>query len=449
MIFTPRTSTDCTTSRMMYRSVIHDFSLRLLLTSLLLSLQMSLGMAQPSAVVVNGKVVTQQTLSQLALPIPPGRYWYDSKCGAWGQEGGSTQGFIQPNLPLPGPLKRDASHGDSGVIINGREATRQDVMALSQHMGRQISPGRYSVGASGELKPESAPTPESPPADQPASAPAEPPTSTARKEKGRYHLPGWNMSCKLPKDWHPQGERDRTYILANTAGTGRMLVHRTFAREMSAVEQSLAVAVRGLGLQVKDVKPLSVKRRAGYTYGQGTYSAMDGYGRSYQLQASAVISPHETALVVLGGASPQSFKPVQRAVREVIKSAEFGAPQYNNGHLLGTFYAYSGSSSGSAYAGGTYRSSETFYTFDGRGNMSTNTQSHVSAYTGSQNSIGEPNAVTGSVDLSDRIPQKRASYRLIGEDMLIITWPNGSTTYNSVEIFGNGMKLNGKTLIKK
>ena len=449
MIFTSQTSSESATFCTMYRSVIRGSSLRILLISLLLSLQMSLGVAQPSAVVVNGTSVSRQTLSQLGLPIPPGRYWYDSECGAWGQEGGSTQGFIRPGLPLPGPLKRDASNGDSGVIINGREATRQDVMVLSQHLGRQISPGRYSVGASGELKPESARTQESPPADQPASALAEPPTSTARKEKGRYHLPGWNMSCKLPKDWHPQGERDRTYILANTAGTGRMLVHRTFAREMSAVEQSLAVAVRGLGLRVKDVKPLSVKRRAGYTYGQGTYSAMDGYGRSYKLQASAVISPHETALVVLGGASPQSFKPVQRAVREVITSAEFGAPQYNNARLLGTFYTYSGSSSGSAYAGGTSRSSETFYTFDGRGNMSTNTQSHVSAYTGSHNSIGEPNAVTGSVNLSDNTPQKQASYRLIGGDMLIISWPNGSTTHHTVEIFSNGMKLNGKTLIKK
>ena len=433
------------TPRFLYRC----FLINLPLTSLFFGFLMNLGMAQPNAVVVNGRAVSQQTLTQLGLPIPPGRYWYDSMCGAWGQEGGSTQGVIQPNLPLPGPLRRDASNGDSGVIINGREATRRDVMLLSQHLRRQVAPGRYSLGASGELKSEGAPTQKPLLADRPSSAPAEPPTSTARKEKGRYYLPGWNVSCKLPNDWHAQGERDRTYMLANTAGTGRMLVHRTFAREMSAVERSLAIAVRGLGLRVKDVQPLSVKRRADYLYGDGTYSAMDSYGRSYQLQASAVISPYETALVVLGGANAQSFEPVQSAVKEVIQSAEFGMPQSNNTRLVGTFYAYSGSSSGDAHSGGAARSSETFYTFDGRGNMSTNTLSHVSAYTGSHNSIGAPNAVTSSAHLNDNTPQKQASYRLIGEDMLIITWSSGRTTYNTVEIFSNGMKLNGATLIKK
>jgi hypothetical protein len=81
-------------------------------------------------VYVNGQLVTAEQI-QVALQtmgiqpgaatIPPGRYWYDSKSGLWGMEGGPTVGQIFPELELGGPLQPNASGGGTGVFINGRE----------------------------------------------------------------------------------------------------------------------------------------------------------------------------------------------------------------------------------------------------------------------------------------------------------------------------------------
>jgi len=66
------------------------------------------------------------------VPIKPGRYWYDSVSGVWGLEGGPAEGQIHPGLRLGGTLKRDASKGRTGVIVNGRELHALDVAALQR-----------------------------------------------------------------------------------------------------------------------------------------------------------------------------------------------------------------------------------------------------------------------------------------------------------------------------
>ncbi len=71
----------------------------------------------------------------------PGDFWYDRRCGAWGAVGGPTLGFVAPGIEMGGELRRDASGGNTGVIINGRELHEVEVAAL-----RQLGPvfkGRY------------------------------------------------------------------------------------------------------------------------------------------------------------------------------------------------------------------------------------------------------------------------------------------------------------------
>jgi hypothetical protein len=92
----------------------------------------------------------QKLERQYSTRIPEGRYWYDARCGAWGVEGGPTQGFILANLELPGPMPADVSGGGTGIFFNGREIHVQDQLALQQVFGFTI-PGRYWLDAVGNL----------------------------------------------------------------------------------------------------------------------------------------------------------------------------------------------------------------------------------------------------------------------------------------------------------
>lgn len=109
--------------------------------------------------VVNGVALDAKTRQALertyGVPIKPGRYWYDKVSGVWGLEGGPAAGQIHPNLNLGGTLKRDASKGMTGVIVNGRELHEKDVAALQRCM--QVIPGRYWVWANGVGGPEGQP----------------------------------------------------------------------------------------------------------------------------------------------------------------------------------------------------------------------------------------------------------------------------------------------------
>ena len=102
-------------------------------------------------VYVNAAKIDAATLQQFEMmyrvPIQPGRYWYDAFSGVWGLEGGPAAGQIHPGLRLGGPLRADASKGNTRVFVNGRELHRLDVAALSRCT--QVVQGRYWVRADG------------------------------------------------------------------------------------------------------------------------------------------------------------------------------------------------------------------------------------------------------------------------------------------------------------
>ena len=103
------------------------------------------------AVLINGVALDAQTRSALeqayGVKIPPARYWYDPMSGVWGTEGGPAQGQIHAGLRLGGPLSANASNGNTGVFVNGRQLPALEVGALQRCT--QVVPGRYWVLANG------------------------------------------------------------------------------------------------------------------------------------------------------------------------------------------------------------------------------------------------------------------------------------------------------------
>ncbi len=116
--------------------------------------------ARSRNVVVNGQALDAATLNQLEtlyhLQIADGAYWYDPVCGAAGPAGGPTLAFIVPGLRLGGALRPDASNGNTGVFVNGRELPAYDLVGLTRLVG-YIAPGRYFLDAMGNAGTEGGP----------------------------------------------------------------------------------------------------------------------------------------------------------------------------------------------------------------------------------------------------------------------------------------------------
>lgn len=114
----------------------------------------------PKTLRVNGVTISDRTLKKLeqdqGLHLPRGDFWYDRVSGAWGVAGGPTLGFTTPGINLGGPLRRDASKGDSGVFINNRELPLQDVAGLQQ-LNVPVQRGRWWVDSLGNFGREGSP----------------------------------------------------------------------------------------------------------------------------------------------------------------------------------------------------------------------------------------------------------------------------------------------------
>lgn len=118
---------------------------------------------QPSAVrqvFVNGVRLRDDQITFLEqkyrTQLPNGNYWYDRMCGAWGMRGGPVLSTIEPNHELGGALPADASNGNTGVFINGRELHYLDI-ALVQRVVPMILPGRWWVDVYGNFGGEGGP----------------------------------------------------------------------------------------------------------------------------------------------------------------------------------------------------------------------------------------------------------------------------------------------------
>lgn len=89
-------------------------------------------------------------VSRYGIEPKPGNYWYDSASGLFGVYGYPSYGFMYPGHNF-GKLSRDASAGNTGVLINGRELPQQEWAIWSYMIGYYVQPGSYWFDSNGNV----------------------------------------------------------------------------------------------------------------------------------------------------------------------------------------------------------------------------------------------------------------------------------------------------------
>jgi len=113
-------------------------------------------------VVINNKALTQEQIDEIqstygVKPLP-GNYWYDAKSGLYGVVGFQAYGFMLPKHNF-GTMDRNASNGNTGVFVNGREIPVAEYAVWSSMVGNWIQPGSYWLDSNGNAGYEGNPIP--------------------------------------------------------------------------------------------------------------------------------------------------------------------------------------------------------------------------------------------------------------------------------------------------
>ena len=104
-------------------------------------------------IIINSHELTEAELAQFTKTygtVYPGNFWYDPVSGLAGHVGMGTEYRLNPGLNF-GELKKDASNGNTGLFLNGRELTEQEVQFLEKTLRVQRQPGEYSLDGQGNF----------------------------------------------------------------------------------------------------------------------------------------------------------------------------------------------------------------------------------------------------------------------------------------------------------
>ena len=115
-----------------------------------------------SEVRINGSVMTPELLTEFqafyGVRPTPGNYWYDSYSGLYGAMGYQAAGMMMPGHTL-GEMPANASGGNTGVFMNGRNLTAVEVNYIAALLQTPAMPGRYWLDAYGNCGIEGQPVP--------------------------------------------------------------------------------------------------------------------------------------------------------------------------------------------------------------------------------------------------------------------------------------------------
>jgi hypothetical protein len=113
-------------------------------------------------VIINDAPLSKRQIAEIekqyGVKPKPGNYWYDAKSGLYGVVGYPAYGYMQPNHRF-GSMKKDASNGNTGIFINGRELPPLEYTVWSYMVGSWIQAGTYWLDHQGNAGYEGNPTP--------------------------------------------------------------------------------------------------------------------------------------------------------------------------------------------------------------------------------------------------------------------------------------------------
>lgn len=119
------------------------------------------GQKNSGQVVINGRALSQPQIQELintyGAVAPAGRYWYDTRSGMWGIEGRELMGFLRAGHDF-GPLAANASRGNTGVFINGREINMAEA-AYYQRLAGRVYQGHWWIDGRGNVGLDGNPAP--------------------------------------------------------------------------------------------------------------------------------------------------------------------------------------------------------------------------------------------------------------------------------------------------
>ncbi|KAI3727708.1 hypothetical protein L6452_16326 [Arctium lappa] len=111
-----------------------------------------------SDVFVNGKLLTDRAVKKaenLAGPIHPGEYWYDSLAGFWGVMNQPCLGIIPPFIEeFDHPMPKNCAAGNTAVFVNGRELNQKDLDLLAGRGLPTTKDRSYIIDISGKVMDE-------------------------------------------------------------------------------------------------------------------------------------------------------------------------------------------------------------------------------------------------------------------------------------------------------
>ncbi|HYR85607.1 MAG TPA: hypothetical protein VE422_16075 [Terriglobia bacterium] len=115
-----------------------------------------------SRVLVNGRELTPGQVAELrqlyGMAPPEGRYWYDPRSGLYGYWGFEAAGYIRPGHNF-GPLPSQASRGNTGTFLNGREINAVEAEFIRRLFGVVYKGYFWLDGSTGNLGVEGNTTP--------------------------------------------------------------------------------------------------------------------------------------------------------------------------------------------------------------------------------------------------------------------------------------------------